>query len=195
MPPPPLLWVSPSGQEQRSLEMGKKALESPMKEQDMMVSMNQVLRQPTEVNRVTNEIPLQCSAPEDNTTRTEKLAQDIVEAKGDGGSKVQGKTAKRCKEPTQVAMACKQVEVEKSNLRQSAALKVEKETESPTLSTDSGPLSDSGQMSVRPKKTVLPALENLAPLTVQPSAPPPAVVSQELSQVYRVILTAPPKKF
>ena len=184
MPPPPLLWVSPSGQEQRSLEMGKKALESPMKEQDMMVSMNQVLQQPTEVNRVTNEIPLQSSAPED-TTRTEKLAQDIVEAKGDGGSKVQGKTAKRCKEPAQVAMACKQVEVEKSNLRQSAAVKVEKETESPTLSSDSGPLSDgdSGQMRVRPKKTVLPALENLAPLTVQPSAPPPAVVSQELPQV------------
>ena len=184
MPPPPLLWVSPSGQEQRSLEMGKKALESPMKEQDMMVSMNQVLQQPAEVSRVTNEIPLQCSALED-TKRTEELAQDIVEAKGDGGSKVQGKNAKRCKEPAQVAMACKQVEVEKSNLRQSAAVKVEKETESPTLSSDSGPLSDgdSGQMSVRPKKTVLPALENLAPLTVQPSAPPPAVVSQELSQV------------
>ena len=71
MPPPPLLWVSPSGQEQRSLEMGKKALESPMKEQDMMISMNQVLQQPAEMSRVTNEIPLQCSALED-TKRTEE---------------------------------------------------------------------------------------------------------------------------
>ena len=48
MPPPPLLWVTPAstGQEQgRSLEMpkGKTASESPLKEQDLMVSMNQVL--------------------------------------------------------------------------------------------------------------------------------------------------------
>ena len=48
MPPPPLLWVSPTGQEQRSLETAKNALDSPLKEQNMMVSMNQVLEQPTD---------------------------------------------------------------------------------------------------------------------------------------------------
>merc|ERR1719234_1511122 len=74
--PPLLLWVSPSDQEQRSLETPKKALESPWrglgeqvtmvskeqekalesprKQQDMMVSMNQVLS-PTMVSMVASE--------------------------------------------------------------------------------------------------------------------------------------------
>ena len=40
-----------------------------------------------------------------------------------------------------------------------------------------------GCTSALPKKIVLPALANLGCFTAQPSAPPPAVVSQQLSQV------------
>ena len=164
MPPPPLLWVSPTGQEQRSLEPSKKALESPLKEQDMMVSMNQVLQQPTEVSRVTSgncETPLEGTKKADNGKEPQESTQEVKKSKPDNPS----------------------VKVEKSNLDQTAALKAEKGVVSPTLSTASGPLSDSGCTSALPKKTVLPALANLGCFTAQPSAPPPAVVSQQLSQV------------
>ena len=160
MPPPPLLWVSPTGQEQRSLEPSKKALESPLKEQDMMVSMNQVLQQPTEVSRVTSgncETPLEGTKKADNGKEPQESTQEVKKSKPDNPS----------------------VKVEKSNPGQTAALKAEKGVVSPTLSTASGPLSDSGL----PKKTGLPALANLGCFTAQPSAPPPAVVSQQLSQV------------
>ena len=124
MPPPPLLWVSPTGQEQRSLEPSKKALESPLKEQDMMVSMNQVLQQPTEVSRVTSgncETPLEGTKKADNGKEPQESTQEVKKSKPDNPS----------------------VKVEKSNPGQTAALKAEKGVMSPTLSSDSGPLSDS----------------------------------------------------
>ena len=127
MPPPPLLWVSPTGQEQRSLEPSKKALESPLKEQDKMVSMNQVLQQPTEVSRVTSgncETPLEGTKKADNGKEPQESTQEVKKSKPDN-------------------KFCPSVQVEKSNLGQTAALKAEKGVMSPTLSSDSGPLSDS----------------------------------------------------
>ena len=115
----------------------------------MMVSMNQVLQQPTEVSRVTSgncETHLEGTKKADN----EKEPQDFVEVKGDSGLKVQGKSANKCRESTPEVMkskpdntVCPAVEVKKSNPGQTAALKAEKGVMSPTLSSDSGPLSDS----------------------------------------------------
>ena len=215
MPPPPLLWVSPSQQEQRSLETPKKALESPLpkqvtmvskeqketsesplKDQDMMVSMNQVLT-PTMVADKNSEIPLKDAKRSDD-----QKFKDFVEVKGDACSEVQGhQTLIKSREPTQEVTqkrpgnkSSTDKEVEMSNLRQpqsTVALKQEKETLSPTLSTDSGHLSSTGPqgatstgpLGAAPKKIVLATLTNQGPLTAQPSAPPPAVVSQQLSQV------------
>ena len=50
MPPPPLMWMLSTGQEQKSLETSHKALEK----QDMMVSMSQVLT-PTVLSRAASE--------------------------------------------------------------------------------------------------------------------------------------------
>merc|ERR1719234_2271725 len=101
VPPPPLLWVSPPEQQQRPLETPKKVLESPVqkqitmaskeqkkasespsKEQDMMVSMNQVLP-PTKVESGNGSSPLMAITKADH-----QKVQDFVEAKGDGGSKL-----------------------------------------------------------------------------------------------------------
>ena len=183
MPPPPLLWVSLTGQEQRSVETSKKALESPLKEKDMMVSINQVLLQPTEVSSVTSgndETPLVQEYTRKTDNRKEVL--DFVEAKGDSDFKVQGETVNKCKEPTREVMKskldiCPAIEVKKGNPGPTAALKDEKGAVAPT------PSANSGRKNALPKKTVLPKLVHTSVLTEQPSAPPPAVVSQELSQV------------
>jgi len=182
VPPPPLLWVSLTGQEQRSVETSKKALESPLKEKDMMVSINQVLLQPTEVSSVTSgndETPLVQEYTRKTDNRKEVL--DFVEAKGDSDFKVQGETVNKCKEPTREVMKskldiCPAIEVKKGNPGPTAALKDEKGAVAPT------PSANSGRKNALPKKTVLPKLVHTSVLTEQPSAPPPAVVSQELSQ-------------
>ena len=109
MPPPPLLWMSPTRQEQRSLVMSKKALESPLKEQDLMVSMNQVLPA-TMVNMVASgngKVPLRGSQK-----------ADLQNEDGDSGSKVQsrlpefrqGVTSKRADNASDLT-----VQVERSN--------------------------------------------------------------------------------
>ena len=158
----------------------------------MMVSMNQVLT-PTMVANKNSEIPLKSD---------DQKVKDFVEVKGDACSEVQGhQTTIKSREPTQEVRqktpgnkSSTDEEVEMSYLRQpqsTVALKQEKETLSPTLSTDSGHLSSTGPqgatttgpLSAAPKKTVLPTLTNQGPLTAQPSAPPPAVVSQQLCQV------------
>ena len=216
MPPPPLLWVAPTstGQDPRSLEMlkGMTASESPLKEQDLMVSMNQVLP-PTRSG-------MAASGNGGITLVDIKKAnygkESFVKGKGDGGCKVQGQRPIKSTESNQELMkktpgnnSCLAVQVEKNNMSP------ELETSSPTCA-DSGPLiaqpkktvsptpAVSGLLSTAPKKTAsstlpnpgplgisippkkktLPIPADFGPLAAQPSAPPQAVVSQDLSQVH-----------
>ena len=155
----------------------------------MMVSMNQVLT-PTMLANKNSEIPLKDAKRSDD-----QKIKDFVEVKGDACTEVQcHQTVIKSREPTlEVTQktsgnkSSTDKEVEMSNLRQpqsTVALKQEKETLSPTLSTDSGQgATSTGPLGAAPKKTVLATLTNQGPLTAQPSAPPPAIVSQQLSQV------------
>ena len=165
MPPPPLMWMLSTGQEQKSLETSHKALVSSVKEQDMMVSMSQVLT-PTVLSRAASEND--GTSPIDGT-KVEQQGQAVISSR----------------EPNQVMMkntpsniSCPAKEVKISKHDQPRALGPEKESRSPTLST-----SDEGSPSAPPKKTVLPAPTNQGITRQQPSAPPPAVISQQLSQV------------
>ena len=172
MPPPPLMWMLSTGQEQKSLETSHKALESSVKEQDMMVSMSQVLT-PTVLSRAASEND--GTSPIDGT-KVEQQGQAVISSR----------------EPNQVMMkntpsniSCPAKEVKISKLDQPRALGPEKES-GPTLSTDEG------SPCAPPKKTVLgvlPALTNQGITQQQPSAPPPAVFSQQLSQVL-ILLSA-----
>ena len=164
MPPPPLMWMLSTGQEQKSLETSHKALESSVQKQDMMVSMSQVLT-PTVLSRAASENG--GTSPIDGT-KVEQQGQAVISSR----------------EPNQVMMkntpsniSCPAKEVKISKLDQPRALGPEKESGSPNLSTDEG------SPSAPPKKTVLPAPTNQGITQQQPSAPPPAVISQQLSQV------------
>ena len=184
-----------------------KALESPSKEQDMMVSMNQVLPPSMVVSGKSRSPPM-------NTTKADHpKAQDFVEAKGDVVSQVQCQTAITSSQ-TRALKLEKETFLPTPSAESSAmpqkTVKLEKEPASPTL--DFGPpsavpkktilpalenqgppsavpkttlqaLAKQGPFSSVPKKTILPALASPGPLTAQPSAPPSAVVSQQFSQV------------
>ena len=184
-----------------------KALESPSKEQDMMVSMNQVLP-PSMVEIGNSRSPLVDTSNADHSKN-----QDFVEAKGDVVSQVQGQTAITSNQTRALKLEKETflpIPSAESSATPQKTVKLEKEPLSPTLDfglpsavpkktilsalENQGPpsavpkttlqaLANQGPFSSVPKKTILPALASPGPLTAQPSAPPPAVVSQQLSQV------------
>ena len=157
MPPPPLMWMLSTGQEQKSLGTSHKALEK----QDMMVSMSQVLT-PTVLSRAASGNG--GTSPIDGT-KVEQQGQAVISSR-ESNQVVMKNT------PSNISCPAKEVKLD-----QPRALGPEKESRSPTLSTDEG------SPSAPPKKTVLPALTNQGITQQQPSAPPPAVFSQQLSQV------------
>ena len=197
MPPPPLLWMSPTRQEQRSLEMPKKALESPLKEQDLMVSMNQVLPA-TMVNMAASgngKVPLRGSQ------KAELQKEELLKGKGDSGSKVQSQlpefrqevTSKRVDNASDLTVQVERSKCDQRGGPRSPELETlsaaPKKTSSPSPAA-SAPLSAASKKTSFPtpvpapaKKTSLPVPADLGPLTAQPSTPPPAVVSQDLPQV------------
>ena len=164
MPPPPLMWMLSTGQEQKSLETSHKALESSVKEQDMMVSMSQVLT-PTVLSRAVSENGGTSSI---DGTKVEQQGQAVISSRE--SNQVVMRNA-----PSNISCPAKEVKPD-----QPRALGPKKKSGSPTLSTDEG------SPCAPPKKTVLgvlPALTNQGITQQQPSAPPPAVISQQLSQV------------
>ena len=200
MPPPPLLWMSPTRQEQRSLEMPKKALESPLKEQDLMVSMNQVLPA-TMVNMAASgngKVPLRGSQ------KADLQKEDLLKGKGDSGSKVQSQlpefrqevTSKRVDNASDLTVQVERSKCDQRGGPRSPELETLSTTSAAPRKTSSPSPAASAPLSAAPKKTSLPtpvsapakktslpAPADLGPLTAQPSTPPPAVVSQDLPQV------------
>ena len=139
MPPPPLMWMESTGQEQKSLETSHKALESSVKEQDMMVSMSQVLT-PTVLSRAASE-----------NGGTSPIDGIKVEKQGQAGiSSRESNQVVMKNTPSNTSCPAKEVKLD-----QPRALGPEKESGSPTLSTF-----DEGSPSAPPKKTVLPAPTN-----------------------------------
>ena len=196
VPPPPLLWVSPPT-EQRSLEMakGNMALESPLKEQDLMVSMNQVL-QPTMISaaaRGDGRVPLV------NTKKADHQKGDFENRKVEVQLPIESTKSNQEMKETPSNTSYPAVQVEMSNLDQRRVLR------RPELVTPSDSVPQSAQPNQKafpapaasdslstaskktaisnPPKTSLPVPIELGPLTAQPSVPSPAVVSQDLPQV------------
>ena len=198
MPHPPLLWVSPSQQEQRSLETPKKALESPLPKQVTMVgkeqkkalgsplqeqdSMIEALESPSKeqdmmvsMNQVlppSMVVSGNSRSPLMDTTQADHpKVQDFVEAKGDVVSQVQCQTAVSSSQTRALKLEKETNPSADSSATSEKTVKLEKEPASPTL--------DFGPPSVVPKKTNLPALLGQGP----PSAAPkktnlPALVNQ-----------------
>ena len=140
----------------------------------MMVSMSQVLT-PTVLSRAASENG--GTSPIDGT-KVEQQGQAVISSRLP--NQVMMKNT-----PSNISCPAKEVKISKHD--QPRALGPEKES-GPTLSTDEG------SPSAPPKKTVLgvlPALTvtNQGITQQQPSAPPPAVFSQQLSQVL-ILLSA-----